>query len=649
MGGIRLLSLDLETRSDVELLKSGVYRYTEGAGFAVLLIAWVWDDEPVQLADLASGEEIPAELQAALFDDAVIKAAYNANFEITCLSRHIGRPLNPASWRCTMLHAAMLGLPRSLAEVGRALRLPEDKQKMKEGRDLIRYFCVPCRPTKTNGGRTRNLPEHAPEKWETFKAYCMQDVETERAIRKRLDKYPVPDVEQQTWVLDQRINTRGVRVNNHLVRQAIHISNAHTESLTKKAEELTGLDNPNSVAQLKGWLGTEGSLDKKAVAAMRETCTDADVDRVLAIRQEMGKTSVKKYEAIQRMTCGDGRVRGLFKCYGANRTGRWTGAGLQPQNLPQNHLPDLDVARELALDGDAEALQLLYGSVPGTLSELIRTAFIHTEGHVFIVADFSAIEARVLSWLADERWRMKVFAGDGKIYEASAERMFRLPPGSVKKGDPMRQKGKISELAFGFGGSVGALTAMGALEMGLAEEELRPLVYAWHAANPAIVRLWDSVGSAAVEAIRYRVGRPLPKGMRAEYRGKMLFLTLPSGRKLCYVRPSVVEGKFGGDAVSYESTEAGKWGKASTYGPKLVENVVQAIARDCLRDALLAVEEKYPEIVMHVHDEIVVEVPVAQAEDALRDICEIMGRPVAWAPGLLLRADGYITPFYRKD
>lgn len=643
------LGLDLETYSRTDLLKCGVFRYTDDPSFQILFIGFSWDDGPVTVTDLTR-EPFPTDILAALTDPNVIKTAFNAQFEITCLQAYfpdIDFTKYLDQWRCTAVHAATVGLPRSLGDVAKALGLPEDKQKMKEGRDLIRYFSIPCKPTKANGGRTRNLPEHAPDKWERFKAYCAQDVEVEREIRRKLSRYTLPEIEQKAWEMDQRINRRGVAVNLALVESAIKMSNEHTEALTQEAAHLTGLANPNSVSQLKDWLLVD-SLTKKDVTALRAATSDTTEDRVLAIRQEMGKTSVTKYEAIQRMACQDGRVRGLFKFYGANRTGRWSSSGIQTQNLPQNHLPDLELARELVIDGDKEGLELLYSNVPATLSELIRTAFVPRKGYMLVVADFSAIEARILSWLANEKWRMDIFAGDGKIYEASAERMFHLPPDSVKKGDPMRQKGKIAELALGFGGSVGALTAMGALEMGLTESELKPLVYAWRNANPAIVRLWQLVGDAAMEAVRYRTRVKLPKSILMSCSGNLLHIKLPSGRALRYVRPRIIEGKYG-EVIAYESTEAGKWGQADTYGPKLVENLVQALARDCLRDALLKVEELYPEIVMHVHDEMVVEVPEGMANAALVDICAVMAEPLPWAPGLVLKGDGYTCDFYRKD
>lgn len=644
---MRTLALDFETYSETDLLKCGVYKYTEDRSFQILLVGSAWDDEPATVIDLTR-EPFPDDLYAALTDPNVIKTAYNAQFEIACLQANfpeIDFTRCLQQWRCSAVHASMLGLPRSLDSVATALRLAEQKDKV--GKDLIRYFSVPCKPTKTNGGRTRNMPTHAPEKWELFKAYCTQDVEVERAVRHKLDRFPVPEMEWKAWEMDQRINRRGIFVDRELVDQAIRVSDEHTKLLTAEAVELTGLSNPNSVAQLKSWLSVD-KLTKKDVVALRTSTNDATVDRVLAIRQELGKTSVSKYEAIQRMTCQDGRVRGMFKFYGANRTGRWAGVGLQPQNLPQNHLPDLEVARAIVLDGDREGLEVLFGSVPATLSELIRTSFIAKPGHTFVVADFSAIEARVIAWLADEKWRMDVFAGDGKIYEASAERMFHLPPGSVKKGDPMRQKGKIAELALGYGGSPVAMVSMGALEMGLTEKELKPIVNAWRRANPAIVKLWSTVGDAAIKTVRTQSSARLPHGLRMRYEARMLHITLPSGRELRYVRPSVEQGKFG-EVIVYDSTEAGKWGRVDTYGPKLVENIVQAMARDCLRDAMLAVEPRYPEIVLHVHDEMVVEVDERSAEATLKDICQIMGHSVEWAPGLLLRGDGYITKFYKKD
>lgn len=646
-----LLSIDIETYSSVDLKKCGVYRYAEADDFQLLLMGYAIDDDPVTVIDL-SHEHVPDGVLRMLANPDVIKSAYNANFERTCLSRAFGLTLQPEQWRCTMIHAATLGLPRSLAEVGRVLGLPEDQQKAREGASLIRYFCVPCKPTKANGGRTRNLPQHDLNKWRAFIDYNRRDVEVERSIRRMLEQFPVPDDEWAAYWMDQRINDRGVRVDMELVRSAITISKAHTGELKGEAEEITGLENVKSVTQLKGWLGHEGSLDKKAVAALREDDIDGDTDRVLAIRQELGKTSVTKYEAIRRGACADERVRGLFAFYGANRTGRWAGRQVQVQNLPQNHIPDLETAREIVKQGDRDGLQALFGNIPATLSELIRTAFIPADGHVFAVADFSAIEARVIAWLADEKWRQELFAKDGKIYEASAEKMFHLPAGSVKKGDPMRQKGKIAELALGYGGSAGAMRAMGALDMGLAEEELKPIVRAWREANPAIVALWWRIDEAARQTIRehwtsWRLD--LPHGLSMRCSRKMFIIRLPSGRELRYWKPQIGTNKFGGESITYDSTEAGKWTRVETYGPKLVENIVQAVARDCLRDAMLQVQGCWAEIVMHVHDEMIVEVEKERARDALNHMLLVMRTPIPWAKRLILKGDGYLTDFYRKD
>lgn len=646
-----ILGIDIETYSSVDLKKCGVYRYAEAPDFTLLLFGYAVDDAPVRVIDL-SHERIPDDVLGMLTDSQYIKIAYNANFERVCLSRFLGIDgfLPPEQWRCTMVHAATLGLPRSLAEVGTVLGLPEDKQKMQEGKNLIRYFCVPCKPTKTNGGRTRNLPQHDLDRWRTFISYNQRDVEVERDIRDTLSKFPVPDDEWAAYWMDQRINDRGVRVDMELVGSAITISEEHTDDLTDEAEVLTGIDNVGSVKQLKNWLGHTGSLDKKAVAALREDEIDDDTDRVLAIRQELGKTSVTKYEAIKRGVCLDGRVRGLFAFYGANRTGRWAGRQVQVQNLPKNMLPDLDAAREIVKSGDRDGLQALFGNVPSTLSELIRTAFIPRDGYTFAVADFSAIEARVIAWLADERWRMELFQHGGKIYEASAEKMFHLPAGSVKKGDPMRQKGKIAELALGYGGSSGAMVKMGALDMGLREDELLPIVRAWRDANPAIVALWWQIDDAAKQTIREHLTSwrlDLPHGVSMRCSNKMFHIKLPSGRELRYWKPKLEGNKFGGESITYGSTEANKWKRVETYGPKLVENIVQAIARDCLRDAMMQVFQ-YP-IVMHVHDEMITEVPKEEAQAALDTMLMVMRQPIPWAKGLILKGDGYLTDFYKKD
>lgn len=651
-----MLRIDLETYSEVDLTKSTVYRYSEDPSFQILLFGYAYDDEPVEVIDVTK-TPIPGGILMDLTNPNVIKQAYNANFERVCLSNYMRRLgmldgfLPPEQWHCTMVHALSCGLPRSLAEAGAALGLSEEKAKMKEGGELIRYFSKPCKPTKSNGNRTRNLPEHAPDKWATFIEYNRRDVETERTIENMLNAVPVPDIEWKAYWLDQRINDRGVKADRKLVKAAIAISKEHTEALTEEARMLTGLDNVNSVAQLKGWLGVDGSLDKKTVKGMRDAGNlSLKQDRMLAIRQEMGKTSISKYEAMERGMCSDDRIRGLFQFYGANRTGRWAGRQVQVQNLPQNHFPDLDTARSLALEADRGTLALLYGNVPDALSQLIRTAFIAGDGRTFAVADFSAIEARVLAWLAGENWRMEVFREGKDIYCASASQMFRVPVEKHGVNGHLRQKGKIAELALGYGGSVGALTAMGALEMGLKEEELNPLVIAWRDSNPRVVQFWWDIDSAARQAVQ-NPGKIIRvhHGICFQRTSATLNIALPSGRCIRYFRPRMGVNKFGSESITYMGLDAGKWGRIETYGPKLVENIVQATARDCLRDAMLRVAEVFPDIVMHVHDEMIVEVNEDQAEDALAYMQECMGRPIEWAPGLLLRGDGYVTKYYRKD
>ncbi len=642
------LSIDLETFSDVDLIKCGVYAYADSPAFEVLLFAYSFDGGETRMIDLAQGEELPEEVADAIFDDSVVKTAFNANFERTCLSRHFGRYLPPDSWHCSAVQAAMLALPRSLEDVGAVLGL--DEQKMKEGKELIRYFCVPCKPTKANGGRRRNLPCHAPEKWELFKRYCMRDVDVEKSIRRKLYKFPIPESEMELYRLDQRINDRGVLVDMGLVRQAVKCERLHKEVVTKRAYELTGLENPNSVAQLKGWLGENGmeaeSLSKKAVAEMIEE-SDGEVEELLRLRLLMAKTSVKKYEAMERSVCSDGRVHGLLQFYGANRTGRWAGRLVQVQNLPQNHIPDLELARGFVKQGDFEGVEMLYDSTPNVLSELIRTAFVPKAGCRFVVADFSAIEARVLAWLAGEQWRLDVFSSHGKIYEASASAMFHVPVEEVTKGSPLRQKGKIAELGLGYGGAAGALVSMGALDMGLSEDELPSLVAAWRRANPHITQFWWDVDAAAVEAVtkrrKTRAGR-----ITFEYRSGILFIMLPSGRKLAYVKPRMAVNKFGRDGLTYEGiSENKKWSRIETYGPKLVENIVQGTARDLLAEAMLRVEKKGYPIVMHCHDEIIAEVP--EGTGSVEEMCGVMAVQPAWADGLPLRADGYECPFYQKQ
>ena len=644
----RILEADIESFSDVDLVKCGVYAYADSPAFEILLFAYSFDGGETQIIDLAQGEKFPAEVEEAIFDVSVTKTAYNANFERTCLSKYFGRYIPPESWHCSAVQAAMLALPRSLEDVGRVLGL--DEQKMKEGKELIRYFCVPCKPTKANGGRTRNLPCHAPEKWELFKTYCKRDVDVEKSIRRKLHNFPIPESEMELYRLDQRINDRGVLVDMELVRNAVSCERLHKEVVTKRAYELTGLENPNSVAQLKGWLGDMGmeaeSLSKKAVAEMIAE-TDGEVEELLRLRLLMAKTSVKKYEAMERSVCSDGRVHGMLMFCGANRTARWSGKIVQIQNLPKNYIPDLELARELVKQGRFEDIELLYDSTPNVLSELIRTAFIPKPGCRFVVADFSAIEARVLAWLSGEQWRLDVFTSHGKIYEASASSMFHVPMDEITKGSPLRQKGKLAELGLGFGGAAGALISMGALDMGLTEDELPPLVAAWRKANPHITQFWWDVDAAAIKAVtekqKIKVGKII-----FEYKSGILFITLPSGRKLSYVKPRMAVNKFGRDGLTYEGiSENKKWSRIETYGPKLVENIVQGTARDLLAEAMLRVEEKGYPIVMHCHDEIIAEVP--EGTGSVDEMCEVMAVQPEWAEGLPLRADGYSCSFYQKQ
>ena len=643
-----LLSMDIECFSDVDLIKCGVYAYADSPAFEILLFAFSFDGGETQIIDLAQGEKLPAEVEEAIFDVSVTKTAYNANFERTCLSKYFGRYIPPESWHCSAVQAAMLALPRSLEDVGRVLGL--DEQKMKEGKELIRYFCVPCKPTKANGGRTRNLPCHAPEKWELFKTYCKRDVDVEKSIRRKLHNFPIPESEMELYRLDQRINDRGVLVDMGLVEQAIACERLHKEVVTKRAYELTGLENPNSVAQLKGWLGDMGmeaeSLSKKAVAEMIAE-TDGEVEELLRLRLLMAKTSVKKYEAMERSVCSDGRIHGMLMFYGANRSGRWSGKNVQIQNLPKNDIPDLELARELVKQGRFEDIELLYDSTPNVLSELIRTAFIPKPGCRFVVADFSAIEARVMGWLSGEEWVLDVFRGDGKLYEMTASRMFGIPMAEIGKGSPERAKGKVASLACQYGGSTGALVSMGALDMGLTEEELPPLVAAWRKANPHMVQFWWDVDAAAIKAVTEKQKTKVGK-IIFEYKSGILFITLPSGRKLSYVKPRMAVNKFGRDGLTYEGiSENKKWSRIETYGPKLVENIVQGTARDLLAEAMLRVEGKGYPIVMHCHDEIIAEVP--EGTGSVDEMCEVMAVQPEWAEGLPLRADGYDCSFYQKQ
>ena len=644
----RILEADIESYSDVDLIKCGVYAYADSPAFEILLFAYSFDGGETQIIDLAQGEKLPAEVEDAIFDVSVTKTAYNANFERTCLSKYFGRYIPPESWHCSAVQAAMLALPRSLEDVGRVLGL--DEQKMKEGKELIRYFCVPCKPTKVNGGRTRNLPCHAPEKWELFKTYCKRDVDVEKSIRRKLHNFPIPESEMELYRLDQRINDRGVLVDMELVRNAVSCERLHKEVVTKRAYELTGLENPNSVAQLKGWLGDKGmeaeSLSKKAVADMIAE-TDGEVAELLRLRLMLAKTSVKKYEAIERSACSDGRVHGMLMFYGANRSGRWSGKNVQLHNLPKNYLPDLELARDLVKQGRFEDIELLYDSTPNVLSELIRTAFIPKPGCRFVVADFSAIEARVMGWLSGEEWVLDVFRGDGKLYEMTASRMFGIPMAEIGKGSPERAKGKVASLSCQYGGSTNGLISMGALDMGLTEDELPPLVAAWRKANPHMVQFWWDVDAAAIKAVREKQKTKVGK-IIFEYKSGILFITLPSGRKLSYVKPRMAVNKFGRDGLTYEGiSENKKWSRIETYGPKLVENIVQGTARDLLAEAMLRVEEKGYPIVMHCHDEIIAEVP--EGIGSVDEMCEIMAIQPTWAEGLPLRADGYSCSFYQKQ
>lgn len=642
------LALDIETWSDIDLITSGVYKYTDSDHFCILLLAYSIDDKETRIVDLAQGEKIPENVLQMLTDDNVIKTAFNANFERTCLSKHLGIRLQPESWRCTAVQASMLALPLSLEAVGTVLGL--DKQKLSEGKELIKYFCCPCKATKVNGGRTRNLPSDAPEKWELFKSYCIRDVDVEKQIRQKLSNYPISEQEQKVYCLDQRINDRGIMVDRSLVEHAITCDLLYKETATRRAYELSGLENPNSVSQLKGWLEKRGlSVDSLAKDAVRDliTQTDGAVAELLTLRLRMSKTSVKKYEAIDRAVCRENRVHGLLQFYGANRTGRWAGRLVQIHNLPQNHLEDLELARSLVETGRYGDVELFYESTPDVLSELIRTAFIAKPGCRFIISDFSAIEARVLSWMAGEEWRMEVFATHGKIYEASASAMFHIPIEEITKTSPLRAKGKIAELALGYGGSVGALTAMGALDMGLEESELQPLVNTWRNANPHIIEFWWQVDEAALTAVRERTSKRV--GMLTfEYERGILFVTLPSGRRLSYIKPRIELNRFGREGLTYEGIgESKKWMRLETYGPKLVENVIQATSRDILAESMLRLEQAGFDIVCHVHDEVVLEVP--EGVSSVEEINEIMAINPTWTKGLPLKAAGFESPFYKKD
>lgn len=659
---VKTLSIDLETFSSVDLVKCGVYKYAESPDFDILLFAYSADGAPVQVVDVACGEEVPEEILAALSDEAVEKWAYNAQFERVCLSswlrrnypQHfrsysipedsVGNYLSPIGWKCSRIWGAYMGLPLSLKGIGAVLKL--DEQKMTEGADLIKYFCKPCRPTKKNGGRTRNLPKHASDKWEVFKQYNRRDVEVELGIKERLANFPVPDFIWDEYHLDQEINDRGILVDTELVEQAIAIDTKTKDYLLKHMSKVTGLENPNSVMQIKSWLTEKGieteSLDKKAVQELLPR-VDAEAADILSCRQQLAKASVSKYSAMKNAVCADGRARGMFAFYGANRTGRWAGRIIQLQNLPQNHMTDLEEARNLVKDGNFEALELLYDNIPNVLSELIRTAFIPQPGYKYIVADFSAIEARVLSFLAGEQWRIDVFKDGKDIYCASASQMFGVPVEKHGINGHLRQKGKIAELALGYGGSVGALKAMGALDMGLKEDELQPLVNAWREANPNITRFWWDVDAAVKKAVTYKTAVEA-RGFKFYYHSGMLFIDLPSGRRLSYVKPRMGVNRFGSESVTYEGMNLGKWTRLETYGPKVTENIVQAVARDILAYAMQTLKHCF--IVGSVHDELIIE---CSPEVSLEAVCEQMGRTPAWIKGLGLKADGYECGFYKKE
>lgn len=644
---MKRMNIDIETYSEADLSKSGVYKYVDAPGFEVLLFGYSADGGPVKVISLAEGEELPQEIKEALLDDTVLKFAFNAQFERVCLEKYLGVRLAPDAWRCTMVASLYLGLPGSLAQVGAVLGV--EKKKLETGKDLIKFFSVPCKPTKTNGGRTRNLPEHDREKWQQFITYNARDVETEMDIMEKVARFPVPDFLWKQYAQDQCINDLGIELDMALVTQAIKCDEESRERYLKRAQELTGLENPNSPIQLKEWILSNGvemaTLTKAEVASVMETAT-GPVKEVLELRQLLSKSSVKKYVAMETCHCSDGRAHGLLQFYGANRTGRWAGRLVQVQNLPQNHIPDLAVARNLIKSGCFEAVELLYDSIPDTLSQLIRTAFVPREGCKFMVADFSAIEARVIAWLAGESWRQEVFRNNGDIYCASASQMFGVPVEKHGVNGELRQKGKIAELALGYGGGVGAMISMGAIDMGLAEEELQPIVDSWRQSNPAIVKLWWDVHRCVIKAVKDKQPQTY-KCLTFEYQSGMLFIGLPSGRRLAYAKPSVYRNDYDRDEIAYMGVDATKkWGKINSYGPKFVENIIQAMSRDILAEAMERLEAAGYDIVMHVHDEAVIEAP---RDAVLDDACRIMSKTPDWTPGLILNAAGYECEFYQKD
>ena len=641
------LAIDIETYSDVSLPDCGVHRYAASEQFEILLFAYSPNDEPTKIIDLASGEKMPDEIMKLLTDDSVIKTAYNAAFERNCINRYFGLSLKPEGWRCTLVQASMLSLPLSLEGVGEALNL--DKKKMSEGKELIRFFCMPCKPSKSNGGRTRNLPSDEPEKWELFKTYCIRDVDVEKQIRNKLSKFPIPDKEQELYCMDQRINDRGIMVDPELITHAVACDLLYKETATKKAYEISGLENPNSVAQLKGWLARKGiEIDSLAKAAVEELVenTDGDVAEMMKLRLALSKTSVKKYEAMERSICPDGRVHGLLQFYGANRTGRWAGRLVQIHNLPQNHMDDLELARSIVKEGRYDLVELLYDSIPDVLSVLIRTAFVAKPGCRFIVSDFSAIEARVMGYLAGEGWVMEEFRGAGKIYEQTASKMFHIPIEEITKGSPYRARGKVASLACQYGGAEGALISMGALNF-VEEDELKGLVQSWRTANPHIVNYWYEIDGAVKAAVKER--KMTKVGMvTVYYQSGMLKIALPSGRVLSYVRPRMTLNRFGSESVSYEGVGTNrKWTRIESYGAKFCENIVQATARDVLAEAMLRLEKKGFDIVCHIHDEVVLEVP--EGSSSVEEVNEIMAVCPEWCEGLPLKAAGFESPFYKKD
>lgn len=642
------MSIDIETYSSVDLIKSGVYAYVNAPDFAILLFAYAFDDEEVKIIDLTK-EIMPTFILVALTDEKIIKTAYNANFERTCIQKYFNIKLPIEQWRCSAVYAAELGLPPTLEGVAKVLGLEE--QKDLRGKALIRYFCMPCTPTKVNGGRTRNLPEHAPKKWEEFKEYCVQDVEVERAIKNKISKFPVKESEWELWRLDQKINDRGVRIDVEFVKNAIQFLNIHKDNCVRRAKEITNLDNVNSVSQLKKWIeekvGKEiKSLDKESVNTLIESTEEPEIKELLALRQQMSKSSTAKYSAMLGSICPDGRIRGMLQFYGANRTGRWAGRIVQLHNLPQNHMKDLAYAKKCVKEGDYEWFEMIYNTVPQVLSELIRTSFIPDKGNKFIVADFSAIEARIIAYLADENWRLNVFKTHGKIYEASASQMFHVPIESIKKGNILRQKGKIAELALGYGGSVGALISMGALKMGLSEEELPILVSKWRQSNKNIVSFWKEVEKAAINAINNKPSK-IRHNIAFIKQSGILFIELPSKRRLAYIKPKIEQNTLGYDAITYMgmNQNSKQWEIQETFGGKLVENIVQAVARDCLAESMKKIEERGYEINFHVHDEVIVNT----SKGTVKEITDIMSEPIEWAKGLPLKAEGYECEFYKKD